>query len=153
LRPTNHALLATATGAAIWALSGELLAVPLTFAAGVLVDADHLPDQSGHVVSSFCTPGNGSLPCRLPRCFFRFRGGRWQSPSVTRLTSSQTIISTCRTGGDILWHTGHIIASLSSESRLTGELKTLCKPCCENSGSGRIMGTIHKPFRLMSRTD
>jgi len=47
LRPTNHALLATGTGAAIWALSGELLAVPLTFATGVLVDADHLPDQIG----------------------------------------------------------------------------------------------------------
>ena len=33
---------------AIWALSGELLAVPLTFASGVLVDADHLPDQIWH---------------------------------------------------------------------------------------------------------
>ncbi|MCH2318002.1 MAG: hypothetical protein MK524_16790 [SAR202 cluster bacterium] len=48
MRPTNHALLATGTGAAIWALSGELLAVPLTFATGVLVDADHLPDQIWH---------------------------------------------------------------------------------------------------------
>lgn len=48
MRPTSHALLATGTGVAIWASTGEPMAVPLTFATGVLVDGDHLPDQIWH---------------------------------------------------------------------------------------------------------
>jgi hypothetical protein len=48
MRPTNHALLATSIGVAIWAATGEPLAVPLAFASGVLVDGDHLPDQIWH---------------------------------------------------------------------------------------------------------
>ena len=48
MRPTQHALLALGTGTAIWAATGEPVAVPLTFATGVLVDGDHLPDQVWH---------------------------------------------------------------------------------------------------------
>ena len=66
MRPTNHALLATGTGAAIWALSGELLAVPLTFATGVLVDADHLPDQIWHFYLK-----------QRPRCFIVLHAWEW----------------------------------------------------------------------------
>jgi hypothetical protein len=48
MRPTSHALLATSAGVAIWVATSEPLAVPLTFASGVLVDGDHLPDQIWH---------------------------------------------------------------------------------------------------------
>ena len=48
MKPTSHAILATGTGIAIWAATGEPAAIPLTFATGVLVDGDHLPDQIWH---------------------------------------------------------------------------------------------------------
>ena len=48
MRPNSHALFSTGAGTAIWAVTGEILAVPLTFATGTLVDRDHLPDQIWH---------------------------------------------------------------------------------------------------------
>ncbi|MDP6455755.1 MAG: hypothetical protein QF898_20935, partial [SAR202 cluster bacterium] len=48
MRPNSHALFSTGAGTAIWAVTGEILAVPLTFATGTLVDGDHLPDQIWH---------------------------------------------------------------------------------------------------------
>ncbi len=40
----GHVLLSGAAGAAVWAVTGEVNALPAALAAGVLPDLDHLPD-------------------------------------------------------------------------------------------------------------
>ena len=44
MRPSRHLALSTVAGGAVWAITGEPLALPLTVGAGVLVDVDHSPD-------------------------------------------------------------------------------------------------------------
>ncbi len=44
MRPRSHLALSTAAGGGLWAATGEPWALPVTVAAGVLVDVDHAPD-------------------------------------------------------------------------------------------------------------
>ncbi len=44
MRPSRHLALSAAAGGGIWAASGQPWALPMTVAAGVLVDVDHAPD-------------------------------------------------------------------------------------------------------------
>ena len=44
MSPVKHTAIALGVGTAVWAASGEPLAVPTAIAAGVLIDADHLID-------------------------------------------------------------------------------------------------------------
>ncbi len=45
MRPVYHAVLSAGVGGAVWAATGEVRAVPVAVAAGVLIDGDHLADQ------------------------------------------------------------------------------------------------------------
>ena len=44
MTPVRHTAISLGVGAAVWAASGEPLAVPVAFGAGVLNDSDHLID-------------------------------------------------------------------------------------------------------------
>lgn len=44
MRPSRHFAVSTAAGGVLWAASGEPWILPITVAAGVVVDADHAPD-------------------------------------------------------------------------------------------------------------
>ena len=48
LRPSRHLALSTVVGGAVWAATGQPLALPITIGAGVLVDVDHGPDLWWH---------------------------------------------------------------------------------------------------------